>query len=297
MYSRHPSPGAGAFWDPVQEIYAPRRHSRSLAASAGEEAPTPTLSTPITPMHAKSFNPTRQPQQSPQQPLQAQAPDQQPIDNNAPFGDLTKSSFDIGLNFGDGDDALKDFDFDSFLNTGEDSGGIGGVVGFDGFTDAVEAGDSTVVDEVRKSKAAEPMIQKQYDSFGQQAPSTSFSSAPYNYWDHVTTEQQINANYAVFERPKKKSNAIAINSSDGEMLDHFHPATVETKRQDALPSFPDYKPIGVVGQMYLPPKIGIKIKHTISEDDTVDEIRQQKSLLALQRPSVFTFMLPKDWRT
>lgn len=110
------------------------------AASAGEEAPTPTPSTPITPMHAKSFNPNGQPQQAPQQPPQAQAPGQQPMGNDAPFGDLTESSFDIGLNFGDGDAALENFDFDSFLHTGEDSGGFG-LVGFDDFTNGVEAGD------------------------------------------------------------------------------------------------------------------------------------------------------------
>ncbi|OSS53096.1 hypothetical protein B5807_02182 [Epicoccum nigrum] len=111
------------------------------AASAGEEAPTPTPSTPITPMHAKSFNPNGQPQQAPQQPPQPQAPGQQPMGNDAPFGDLTESSFDIGLNFGDGDAALENFDFDSFLHTGEDSGGFGGLVGFDDFTNGVEAGD------------------------------------------------------------------------------------------------------------------------------------------------------------
>jgi hypothetical protein len=60
--------------------------------------------------------------------------------NDAPFGDLTESSFDIGLNFGDGDAALENFDFDSFLHTGEDSGGFG-LVGFDDFTNGVEAGD------------------------------------------------------------------------------------------------------------------------------------------------------------
>jgi hypothetical protein len=92
-------------------------------------------------MHAKSFNPNGQPQQAPQQPPQPQAPGQQPMGNDAPFGDLTESSFDIGLNFGDGDAALENFDFDSFLHTGEDSGGFGGLVGFDDFTNGVEAGD------------------------------------------------------------------------------------------------------------------------------------------------------------
>ncbi|UPX13041.1 uncharacterized protein EKO05_0003570 [Ascochyta rabiei] len=113
------------------------------AASAGEEAPTPTPSTPITPMHAKSFNPNGQPQQAPQQPPQAQPPaqPQQPMGSDAPFGDISDNSFDIGLNFGDGDAALENFDFDSFLHTGEDNGGFGSLVGFDDFTNGVEAGD------------------------------------------------------------------------------------------------------------------------------------------------------------
>ncbi|KAJ4337723.1 hypothetical protein N0V87_004471 [Didymella glomerata] len=112
------------------------------AASAGEEAPTPTPSTPITPMHAKSFNPNGQPQQAPQPP-QAQPPpqQQQTMGNDAPFGDLADSnSFDLGLNFGDGDQALENFDFDSFLHTGDESGGLS-AFGFEDFTNGVEAGD------------------------------------------------------------------------------------------------------------------------------------------------------------
>lgn len=62
--------------------------------------------------------------------------------NDGPFGDLTEGSFDIGLNFGDGDTALENFDFDSFLHTGEDSGGFGSLVGFDDFTNSVEASDA-----------------------------------------------------------------------------------------------------------------------------------------------------------
>lgn len=58
--------------------------------------------------------------------------------NDAPFGDLMENSFDIGLNFGDGDTALEDFDFDSFLHTGEENGGFGSLVGFDDFTNHVE---------------------------------------------------------------------------------------------------------------------------------------------------------------
>lgn len=94
-------------------------------------------------MHSKSFNPNGQPQQAPQQPPQAQAVQpQQPMGNDAPFGDISGNAFDdIGLNFGDGDAALENFDFDSFLHTGEDNGGFGSLVGFDDFTNSVEAGD------------------------------------------------------------------------------------------------------------------------------------------------------------
>jgi len=93
-------------------------------------------------MHPKPFNPNGQAQQAPQQPPQAQAPaQQQPMGTEAPFGDISDNTFDMGLNFGDGDAALENFDFDSFLHTGEDSGGFGGLVGFDDFTNGVEAGD------------------------------------------------------------------------------------------------------------------------------------------------------------
>jgi hypothetical protein len=94
-------------------------------------------------MHAKSFNPNGQPQQAQQQPPQAQpsTQQQQPMGNDAPFGDIQDNGFDLGLNFGDGDAALENFDFDSFLHTGEDNSGFGSLVGFDDFTNGVEAGD------------------------------------------------------------------------------------------------------------------------------------------------------------
>lgn len=61
--------------------------------------------------------------------------------NEAPFGDLADSnSFDLGLNFGDGDQALENFDFDSFLHTGDEAGGLS-AFGFEDFTNGVEAGD------------------------------------------------------------------------------------------------------------------------------------------------------------
>ncbi|KAH6614246.1 hypothetical protein C7974DRAFT_380593 [Boeremia exigua] len=91
------------------------------APSASEGVPTPTPSTPITPMHAKSFNPNGQPQQAPlraqhqpQQPPQQQ----QPIRNDTPFSNLAANDVDIGVKFGDIDaeTALDNFDFDSFLH-------------------------------------------------------------------------------------------------------------------------------------------------------------------------------------
>ncbi|KAF2127924.1 hypothetical protein P153DRAFT_376854 [Dothidotthia symphoricarpi CBS 119687] len=110
-------------------------------ASAGEEAPTPTASTPvapITPQHKQSFNqgPNGQPQQQPL-PLQ-----QQPMDNNIPpFGNIEDpNSLDLGFNFTDDSGALENFDFDSFLHT-DDAGGGGFGLGaeFD-FGNPVEAG-------------------------------------------------------------------------------------------------------------------------------------------------------------
>lgn len=42
--------------------------------------------------------------------------------NVSPFGDLQDNDFDLGLNFGDGDQALESFDFDSFLNPPDTDG-------------------------------------------------------------------------------------------------------------------------------------------------------------------------------
>jgi hypothetical protein len=76
--------------------------------------------------------------------------------NDPPFGDLSSdvsfcflekdcrsnlvqpSNFDLGIPF-DGDAALEGFDFDSFLHTGDDSSGFGSLVGFDDFSNGVEA--------------------------------------------------------------------------------------------------------------------------------------------------------------
>jgi hypothetical protein len=266
MYSRRPSPGIHsqptsptmkAFnfgnYPPFSHAVAPQqltqsRHSRSLAASAGEEAPTPTPSTPITPMHAKSFNPNGQPQQAPQQPPQAQAPSQQPIGNDAPFGNLT------GLNFGDGDAALENFDFDSFLNTDGDSGG------FEDFTNGVKAGDGTVVDEDRESKADEPMSPQ------------SKPRRPYRSYHAPGTQ---------FRVPNRPGGGVASkrrkNKSDNMSID------LEPIGQRGVLNT-DHR--AIIKQKANPPKDGLTIKNTISEDDTKMETRQQKLFLALERPSV-----------
>lgn len=111
------------------------------SASGAEEPPTP--STPVTPMHPKSFgqNGQQQPSQPPaQQPPPAAAQQQQSMDiGGPPFGSIgDDSNFnDLGLGFGD-DNALENFDFDSFLHVGDDSNGLGGFGGDFGFE--VEAG-------------------------------------------------------------------------------------------------------------------------------------------------------------
>jgi hypothetical protein len=51
------------------------------------------------------------------------------------------------------------------------------------------------------------------------------------------------------------------------------------------------------GKIHILPNIRTKIRYTISEDDTRLEARQQKLFLVLERPSVSTFVHPKDWRT
>ncbi|KAL6708847.1 hypothetical protein ACN47E_002254 [Coniothyrium glycines] len=110
------------------------------AASNGEEAPTPTSSTPvapITPVHKASFAQNGQQQQSVQPQAQSQQP---PMDNQPPFGNLgggEDSSFDLGLNFGDDAGALENFDFDSFLHTGNDDNGLGGFGAEFDFTNGV----------------------------------------------------------------------------------------------------------------------------------------------------------------
>ncbi|KAF1354433.1 hypothetical protein EJ07DRAFT_133008 [Lizonia empirigonia] len=121
---------------------APSNEQRPEASPAmsNQAPPTPNQGNKAAPK--KKGTKDNKPQQTPQQPPQAQpAQPQQPMGNDAPFGDISDNNFDIGLNFGDGDAALENFDFDSFLHTGEDNGGFGSLVGFDDFTNGVEAGD------------------------------------------------------------------------------------------------------------------------------------------------------------
>lgn len=114
------------------------------AAANGEEPPTPTSSTPvapITPVHKQSFNQGQN--GGPQQPVQPQPPaQQQPMDNNAPpFGNLDADpGFDLGLTFGDDAGALENFDFDSFLHTGNDNDAFGGLVNDFDFNNTTEVG-------------------------------------------------------------------------------------------------------------------------------------------------------------
>ncbi|KAI4943588.1 hypothetical protein J4E91_009225 [Alternaria rosae] len=101
------------------------------ATTNGEEPPTPTSSTPvapITPVHKQSFN---QGQNGQPQPVQPQPPSDQNMDNGGPpFGNIDgdPNGFDLGLNFGDDPGALETFDFDSFLQTGNDNDAFGNLV-------------------------------------------------------------------------------------------------------------------------------------------------------------------------
>jgi hypothetical protein len=106
---------------------------------AGDEAPTPTPSTPITSIHKPPFPQGPNGQQQPAQPPSQQPTQQQPMGNDPPFGDLSSDpgNFDLGIPF-DGDAALEGFDFDSFLHTGDDNNGFGSLVGFDDFNNGVE---------------------------------------------------------------------------------------------------------------------------------------------------------------
>ncbi|KAF2115089.1 hypothetical protein BDV96DRAFT_92927 [Lophiotrema nucula] len=112
------------------------------AASSEDTAPTPTPSTPMTPVHPKSFNgPNGQPQAAPAPVQQPPAAPQQPLPvDNGPFGNLGDDNFSIeDLTSFNQDNTLDNFDFDSFLHVGDDPSGFG----LNDFTfgDTVEAGD------------------------------------------------------------------------------------------------------------------------------------------------------------
>ncbi|KAI9848293.1 MAG: hypothetical protein M1837_000557 [Sclerophora amabilis] len=131
----------------------------AASSSEAEPPPTPTPSTPITPVHSNSFNaakgpngpaqapPASQPQTSaPAAPVPiAQPPPNatQPfsIDGNEGFPNMDSSYFEP--------DMLETFDFDTFLNTTDEAGGDGGL-GFDignlayPNPDGVEAGNGDV---------------------------------------------------------------------------------------------------------------------------------------------------------
>ncbi|KAF2785571.1 hypothetical protein K505DRAFT_8395 [Melanomma pulvis-pyrius CBS 109.77] len=111
------------------------------AASAGDEPPTPTPSTPVTAHHTKPFGQNGQQQavQPPSQP-QPSAPQQQTaMDPNPPFGMSSEEPFDLGLGFGE-QDSLESFDFDSFLHVSGEDGTFNTLTGDFGFGDTAEVG-------------------------------------------------------------------------------------------------------------------------------------------------------------
>ncbi|KAI4957964.1 hypothetical protein J4E86_005104 [Alternaria arbusti] len=135
-----PTPNQGNKANPKKKVTKdnkkPANNKKGAAGSTpattnGEEPPTPTSSTPvapITPVHKQSFN---QGQNGQPQPVQPQPPSDQNMDNGGPpFGNIDgdPNGFDLGLNFGDDAGALETFDFDSFLQTGNDNDAFGNLV-------------------------------------------------------------------------------------------------------------------------------------------------------------------------
>ncbi|KAF2839470.1 hypothetical protein M501DRAFT_804099 [Patellaria atrata CBS 101060] len=136
----------------------PKKGSTTTGATPASEAeppPTPTPSTPITPMHQNSFAPAQkngvqqnnvqaQSQNATNAPAVAPQLDPTSMPN---FGDLGSSDANqFSLDFGslDGPDVLENFDFDSFLHTGDDGNGFQfeGALNFS--ADGVEAGSGDV---------------------------------------------------------------------------------------------------------------------------------------------------------
>ncbi|KAI9694982.1 MAG: hypothetical protein M1822_000599 [Bathelium mastoideum] len=107
------------------------------ATTATSEAPDATPPTPITPVHANSFNPQAKNGTGPQQAANTNAaqppataapqPPQPDANAGAPFGDLGNTDLNnLSLDFApleNGPDVLQDFDFDSFLQHGDDAPG------------------------------------------------------------------------------------------------------------------------------------------------------------------------------
>ncbi|EEQ33247.1 OefA [Microsporum canis CBS 113480] len=166
---------------PPKRVPTTNAPTTAAAASESEPPPTPTPSTPITPVHPNSFNktaptnnaqptsapatqaqavgqpppPPQAPQQQQQQqqmlsmqPTQGQPPAptqpgqaQGQVDPSQPFGDMSltdSQSFNLDFSSLDNPDILENFDFDTFLNTDDQS-----AFNFDPNTpylDGVEAG-------------------------------------------------------------------------------------------------------------------------------------------------------------
>ncbi|KAF2868591.1 hypothetical protein BDV95DRAFT_609512 [Massariosphaeria phaeospora] len=113
------------------------------AASNGDEAATPTPSTPVTPMHASSFAKNGQQPAQGAQPQPATVPQPPPMDNGGPpFGSSLDNdpNSDFGPGFLDASDTLENFDFDSFLHVGDDPTGFSSLGVDFGFGDGLEAG-------------------------------------------------------------------------------------------------------------------------------------------------------------
>ncbi|KAH6848620.1 hypothetical protein B0T12DRAFT_192736 [Alternaria alternata] len=140
-----PTPNQGNKANPKKKKPANKKGNAGAtpATSNGEEPPTPTSSTPvapITPVHKQSFNQGQN--GGPQQPVQPQPPSDQPMDNGGPpFGNIDgdPNGIDLAFNFGDDAGALENFDFDSFLHTGNDNDAFGNLVSDFDFPNAVDA--------------------------------------------------------------------------------------------------------------------------------------------------------------
>ncbi|KAK3074392.1 hypothetical protein LTS18_014261, partial [Coniosporium uncinatum] len=127
--------------EPAAKTKAPTKAKNAPTVGAtpadSAEPPTPTPSTPITPMHASSFNqkngssapnaqqPAAQAQgnagaNAPAQPPQMGPQGSQMDPSQQPFGDLGADNFGGIGDFADpanSSDVLENFDFDSFLHT------------------------------------------------------------------------------------------------------------------------------------------------------------------------------------